>query len=61
MVLSFKEGTTGSVANVNNKCALPILEIYKEYDQNTAFGGMSMDAFKANKWIPAGEAILLTD
>jgi hypothetical protein len=36
---------------------LPILELYRAYDVNTAFGGTSQDALKANLWVPAGDPI----
>jgi hypothetical protein len=36
---------------------LPIVELYRDYNEDTMFGGTSQDALKANMWIPAGEAI----
>lgn len=36
---------------------LPIVELYRDYNKNSAFGGSSQDALKSNIWLPAGEPI----
>lgn len=48
------------LANISYDCVLPIIELYKDYDNKTAFGGQSDDAIKANKWLPAGEPVTLS-
>lgn len=57
------EGNTnamGGLAGANSHdCVLPIIELYKNYDKDTTFGGQSDDAIKANKWLPAGEPVTL--
>lgn len=39
----------------NNFQYFPVVEIYKDYDVRTMFGGQTEDAFKANLWLPASE------
>ena len=48
--------TTQYAVNANT---LPILELQRTIDPNTIFGGTSMDAQKANVWIPCGEPVRL--
>ena len=36
---------------------LPIVELYRDYDYSIMFGGQTEDAFKANKWLPAGKPV----
>ena len=41
---------------------LPLVELRRnDLDPNTLFGGESMDALKANVWIPAGEPVVLSN
>jgi len=49
-----------SLADSTDKAVLPIVELYKDYNSATAFGGTSQDALRANKWVPAGKAIALS-
>lgn len=37
------------------EAGLPIVEIYRDIDSNTLYGGKSEDALKANTWIPISE------
>ena len=39
---------------------LPIVELYRAYNEDTMFGGTTQDALKANMWVPAGEPIPVT-
>ena len=50
-------GLSTNLATTSSPCVLPIVEIYKDYNQATAFGGQSQDAFRANRWIPAGKPV----
>lgn len=38
---------------------LPIMELTRQVDSNTIFGGKSQDALKENVWIPCGEPVRL--
>ena len=44
-------------ANVSN--SLHFVELYKDANASTDFGGKTEDALKANIWVPAGEAVSL--
>jgi hypothetical protein len=46
-----------NTSDSSHVATLPIVELYREYDSNTMFGGTSKDALRANMWLPAGEAI----
>ena len=37
---------------------LPLLEVYKDYNKDTLYGGTSDEALQANTWIPCGETVL---
>lgn len=43
------------------EAGLPIVEVYREVDTNTLYGGTSEDALKANTWIPISEPFSLND
>lgn len=38
---------------------LPIVELYRDYNKDTTFGGQTRDAMLNNKWVPAGKEIKL--
>lgn len=46
-----------NLATINNNSVLPVVELCRKYNANTMFGGQSLDALRANIWIPAGKAI----
>jgi hypothetical protein len=50
-----------AITNKLGNWELPVLELYKEVDENTIFGGKSKDALKANMWLPAGKAVDIQD
>ena len=41
----------------NNPSVLPVVELCREYNAKTMFGGQTLDALRANVWVPAGKAI----
>lgn len=45
------------VSNNANICTLPVIELYKDYNPETAFGGNTEESLRNNTWIPAGKAI----
>ena len=51
--------TSGDISWSNQGC-LSILDIVKNVDPNTIFGGKSEDALKENIWIPCGEPVTLS-
>lgn len=60
LVLQFEHTNTGAtIFNNTEEAALPIVEIYKDVDLDTLYGGTSTDALKANNWIPISEPSLL--
>lgn len=40
---------------------LPIVEIYRDIDKDTLFGGTSEDALRENTWVPCGEPVWLNE
>lgn len=40
--------------------SLPVVEIFQKTSEETRFGGITLDAFGENVWLPAGEPVSLT-
>jgi hypothetical protein len=48
---------TGQPLFTTGSNTLPLVEIGRDYNVNTFFGGQSTDALKANKWIPISDPV----
>lgn len=46
-----------NLATTNNPSVLPVVELCRKYNAKTMFGGQTLDALRANVWVPAGKAI----
>lgn len=58
IVLQCKTSIIGMYTS-DYKCVLPIVELYKDFSSTNQFGGTTQSALKANKWIPAGDAVTI--
>ena len=54
--IAFKIPTWQSIPTTGNS-ALPIIDIVREIDTTTIFGGKTDDALKENIWLPCGEPV----
>ena len=60
LVAQFKKDSEGAnIFKATEDAALPIVEVYREIDMDTLYGGKSEDALKANNWIPISEPFIL--
>ena len=50
----------GILAKVNND-EIPVVEIYKDYNKDTIFGGTSNEALQAANWIPCGPMVAFNE
>ena len=50
---------SNTLSRTNFCCLLPIVEMYKDFDPDTAYGGTSEEALMNNQWIPAGEPVTI--
>lgn len=48
-----------TLTNSSYSYVLPVVELYRDYSSTNQFGGTSQDALKANKWLPAGEDVII--
>lgn len=57
--LSYPRGYPLYDDNLNMDNILPVVELRKDYDESTMFGGKTEQALMDNIWIPAGESVYI--
>lgn len=61
VVLGQSRSTSSDIFDDVEDGSLPIVEIYKDYNDKELYGGKLTDALKANTWIPISDSVLIKD
>ena len=56
-LVGYSSGGHGLFTHDISNCTLPLVEVVKEYNADTYYGGQSLDALKANQWIPISDPV----